>query len=750
MAQQGEESPVGRREGVEGTATPFRGEEVALMMGRGDADEGARELQQRLSRPSMMGRWERKGLRLISRDEGGRDSSDEEGEQGKEVAGHAKKASGVQYERLTMGAAPGTPMPGEGRVSMLTEATALLAFADAQETPREERRPRESVGRPREREVRGGWSCINREMRFGWHVLLDNGSMAAYFADGRTGNFEVKEWREIEDEARVRLIGRAGIAGGWEPGLTVALQAGAVRYLRMYMRERGSLPSNGVWTSVVRGCLDFRGEGILPEFECPHCRKTRRVRRKDLPAFEAHVGPAYCQLLAGGSCENARTENDVWEWATGGRNGDTHLPHSDIRRSSTHEPISEEANGNAAQGFSHQAKQFYKATGKFLQLPQYRGETSEVDFLSWQRGVERYFTTYGVEVEEEKVAIAADLLEGDTRRWWLSLWMSGRDTKVTTWGALLEQLRKRFIPPEGEMRLVGQWRRLQQTGNVAQYADYVFRLKALCDMGDVAEFKLVFFGLRPELQAEVRRQLRQRGVRRLELEELFAVAGDAELGLGRKGLGEDTHDRRVDDRKKRMEGKPPVVAQLQQVDEGAGSWGESSKEKASQCWVCDKEGHTWFTCPNKRRGMGCARCGSTAHRLRRCPQRFQGSMTKSTMSGWGNGELLGFLECTFVSSTMYDRPRLLCYKIRVGRKNGVEAMIDSGASVNCMDEQLLKEIGSSISKPADGALRYADRRAARVLGVAEVAISRGGHYEKVSFWVIRGLGVGLLLGDAWL
>ena len=57
------------------------------------------------------------------------------------------------------------------------------------------------------------------------------------------------------------------------------------------------------------------------------------------------------------------------------------------------------------------------------------------------------------------------------------------------------------------MRLVGQWRRLQQTGNVAQYADYVFRLKALCEMGDVAEFKLVFFGLRPELQAEVRRQL---------------------------------------------------------------------------------------------------------------------------------------------------------------------------------------------------------------------------------------------------
>ena len=86
------------------------------------------------------------------------------------------------------------------------------------------------------------------------------------------------------------------------------------------------------------------------------------------------------------------------------------------------------------------------------------------------------------------------------------------------------------------MRVVGQWRRLQQTGSVASYADYVFRLKALCDMGESAEFKLAFFGLQPELQAEVRKYLRQNQLRQLELERLFAVAQDAEVGLtGRSG-----------------------------------------------------------------------------------------------------------------------------------------------------------------------------------------------------------------------
>ena len=188
------------------------------------------------------------------------------------------------------------------------------------------------------------------------------------------------------------------------------------------------------------------------------------------------------------------------------------------------------------------------------------------------------------------------------------------------------------------MRLVGQWRRLQQLGTVAQYADYVFWLKALCEMGDIAEFKLVFYGLRPELQAEVRRQLRQRGVRRLELEELFVIASDVELGMSKRGTGGEEHEKQRDDRKKKMEGRTPVVSQVQKVEENSGSWGGSTTERASQCWVCDKEGHTWFTCPNKKRGMGCARCGSTAHRLRRCPQTMQGSGGKESAPSWGVGE----------------------------------------------------------------------------------------------------------------
>ena len=89
-------------------------------------------------------------------------------------------------------------------------------------------------------------------------------------------------------------------------------------------------------------------------------------------------------------------------------------------------------------GFSQEAKQFYKAQGKHLQMPCYKGESSEVDLFAWKRGIEKYFETYGIVVEREKVTMAADTLEGEAAKWWNGLWMSNRDGGIRMWNALLE------------------------------------------------------------------------------------------------------------------------------------------------------------------------------------------------------------------------------------------------------------------------------------------------------------------------
>ena len=82
------------------------------------------------------------------------------------------------------------------------------------------------------------------------------------------------------------------------------------------------------------------------------------------------------------------------------------------------------------------------------------------------------------------------------------------------------------------MKVVGQWRRLQQTSTVASYFDYVFRLQAMCSMQKDADFRLAFYGLRPELQGEVRRYMRRNELQTLSLERLYEVAVDAELSTG--------------------------------------------------------------------------------------------------------------------------------------------------------------------------------------------------------------------------
>ena len=88
--------------------------------------------------------------------------------------------------------------------------------------------------------------------------------------------------------------------------------------------------------------------------------------------------------------------------------------------------------GGVTLGFSQEAKQFYKAQGKHLQMPCYKGESSEVDLFAWKRGIEKYFETYGIVVEREKVTMAADTLEGEAAKWWNGLWMSNRDGGIKT------------------------------------------------------------------------------------------------------------------------------------------------------------------------------------------------------------------------------------------------------------------------------------------------------------------------------
>ena len=70
--------------------------------------------------------------------------------------------------------------------------------------------------------------------------------------------------------------------------------------------------------------------------------------------------------------------------------------------------------------------------------------------------------------------------------------------------------------------------------------------------------------------------------------------------------------------------------------------------------------------------------------------------------------------------------------------------------MNCIDADLADRAGGVIFKRAQGVLLYPDKRQADVKGITQLEVRAKGYREKVTFWVVKGLGIPMLLGEPWL
>ena len=139
----------------------------------------------------------------------------------------------------------------------------------------------------------------------------------------------------------------------------------------------------------------------------------------------------------------------------------------------------------------------------------------------------------------------------------------------------------------------------------------------------------------------------------------------------------------------------------------------------------------------------CPRCGSATHRLYKCPQRLQKpSVSKPQRVSLDAAQVMAIAKGPGGS-------RLLYHPIRVGSHQS-DVLVDSGASVNCIDEDLLAKAGGKIAEEAPGRLLFPDQREAQVQGVARIGVKGRGYQEIVDFWVVKGLGIPVLFGEPWL
>ena len=66
--------------------------------------------------------------------------------------------------------------------------------------------------------------------------------------------------------------------------------------------------------------------------------------------------------------------------------------------------------------------------------------------------------------------------------------------------------------------------------------------------------------------------------------------------------------------------------------------------------------------------------------------------------------------------------------------------------MNCIDAELADRAGGVITRKAKGVLLYPDKRQADVRGITELEVRAKGYREKLTFWVVKGLGIPMLLG----
>ena len=76
--------------------------------------------------------------------------------------------------------------------------------------------------------------------------------------------------------------------------------------------------------------------------------------------------------------------------------------------------------------------------------------------------------------------------------------------------------------------------------------------------------------------------------------------------------------------------------------------------------------------------------------------------------------------------------RLLYYPVVV-RRQATQALLDSGASVNCIDSDLADKAGGVILHKAKDVLLYPDKRHADVKGITQLEVRAKGYCEKVTF-----------------
>ncbi|PKU75292.1 hypothetical protein MA16_Dca019338 [Dendrobium catenatum] len=154
-----------------------------------------------------------------------------------------------------------------------------------------------------------------------------------------------------------------------------------------------------------------------------------------------------------------------------------------------------------------------------IDAPTFDGTLEPQVFLDWIKGMDSYFKWYNIS-EEKKVRFAEMKLTGRANQYWTNV-EHMRETRgeypIADWGAMKQELKRKYLPPSYYPRLLDRWNRLTQGSKpvkeyISTFDDFLIR----CNGEETTTPTQLLSMFRAGLREDLRNELFARGINTYE------------------------------------------------------------------------------------------------------------------------------------------------------------------------------------------------------------------------------------------
>jgi hypothetical protein len=261
-----------------------------------------------------------------------------------------------------------------------------------------------------------------------------------------------------------------------------------------------------------------------------------------------------------------------------------------------------------------------------MDIPVYEGNMDVEELLDWIRALDTYFDYEDVE-EDKKVKHVVTRLKGHAALWWDELQTDRRckgKQKIKSWDRMIAKMKAKFIPKDYQITLFRRMQNLRQkVMSVKEYTEEFYKLNIRAGHHESDDEKVARYmnGLRYDIQDEmIIRTIEDAYQMALKAKEKLSRK-QSQRGRGKiqprgKTIVQDRNQKPKEEWKKlQSQTERGGSSQRGQYVEQRGKYADNNtfphargrgrgKGGVVKCFMCGKNGHKSYECPDKKKEGG--------------------------------------------------------------------------------------------------------------------------------------------------